>query len=105
MVEIRRDQRHVVGAENPRVPAAAADMAALTLSTEAVLPGTNLKSITDTLGVEPNDVPSSLPSSSGNTSPTARCARGCGDHGTLAARARCRSPCKVSTVRWSPVKE
>ena len=65
-------------------------MAPLTLSTEAFLLGTNLKSITDTLGVGTLiDVPSSLPLSSGNTSPTARAAPvDVGIMETLAARAR-----------------
>jgi len=86
-------------------PAAAALTAVLISSALVSRPAVKVKSINDTFGVGTRmAVPSSLPASSGSTRPTARAAPvEVGIIELAAARARCRSLCKVSSTGWSPV--
>src|SRR5580704_5929774 len=88
-----------------RFDLAASCISALTSSPEVSRAESNLKSISDTLAVGTRiAVPSSLPFSAGNTSPTARAAPvEVGISETAAARARRRSLCSVSCRLWSPV--
>ncbi len=86
-------------------PLAAAVIAALISSARVARLATKEKSIIDTLGVGTRRAtPSSLPASSGSTRPTARAAPvEVGIIDIVAARARRRSVCSVSSTGWSPV--